>query len=309
MTAQTALSAQIFAPIIASIIIPIAVARIALRAQWRRIGQAFGIWWLGYGLAFSIAGMNFERMMAWSKYFNVLWTIPGVLILVALLQKFAPRPDTKSSAAAPAKKLSLSEQWATLKPEEKRTTLLIIVGFFLFLFSFQVINTEKYKETLRTQFHLPKNASFEQFRYQAAKGRAAWPNIEGVVRFSEDEYRAYMATMWTPGVWKAVPFEHGKASISGPFAADAYAWRSRPPAPVEVGDHLGKFGFLSLQKVYDIKRGRYFCFIVRRIPGAPDSDARRSADSCWSLQRGEDYVGYVAGAIDEDTRTLHMIID
>lgn len=206
---------------------------------------------------------------------------------------------------------SITAQWRALTMAQRWTTAAIGVAVVVLLLSLQQIRRAEQMAILREQFHVPGDIPIAEFR--PGGGKTQWPEIQGVARLTETQYRAYERSLNDPDVWRPSPFRYGGSTIEGAYSTEALWWRERPPLPRYAGDPLSAWGNLSAERFYAIERGRHFCFAVLREPNQDRAPARNApqrfrAMSCWDLNEDDRYFVRIMGAIDPDTRMLHMIV-
>ena len=152
------------------------------------------------------------------------------------------------------------------------------------------------KQQLRSQFRLPEDVALSQVYVRRSSSKPFPADIEGIVQFSEMQFRKYISHLSDPDIWRPIPIVHGGNSFHGPYERNALAWRDL------VGVRPLAWGSLSGQQAQSARNGLYICFSVRddgsgyrgvQCPG-PGSTTVRAA--------------IVQGLLDFDTFTLHMLI-
>ena len=178
--------------------------------------------------------------------------------------------------------------------------VLLGAGFFLLLARMGAPQDAE-KETLRSQFRLPPEVALTKVRVDRKKRAPFPPDLEGCVVFSEAEFRDYVRTLDDPGVWKPVPLPHGGRVFAGPYSADALRW-----GPLSGARQLA-WGSLSWRQAQEVRRGRLLCFAVEFLGDEGGKAAYRGV-AARELAGRQVTAVFVQGLLDEDRRTLHMLI-
>lgn len=162
--------------------------------------------------------------------------------------------------------------------------------------------TQAEANILIQQFHLPKDIEFGRVLINRKNPFARPPEIEAYVRLSETEFRAYQADLNNPDLWQSQPIHYDKQVFTGSYAPDALSWRDNL-----VGRTM-EWGTVSRKQAQDAKRARILCFAMR-YPGTNSAAiAPYDAEPCSERTRELEAVIIVQGLLDEDNRTLHMLV-
>lgn len=178
---------------------------------------------------------------------------------------------------------------------------------------------------LRAQFRIPSEVEFSHSRYPR---RGSANHIEGIIKFSQAEYGAYLSNLENPAIWNAEPIKIGRLETAPPYSPRALSWQ-KLPKPIFAGTTRARWGNLSREPAGNAKAGWAFCLAVRRPIGKRKSDwwrpapkgyehmfpletpvqlAKYNAINCAEMGRSENPSGIILGLIDADTHTLHMIV-
>lgn len=173
----------------------------------------------------------------------------------------------------------------------------LVVGF---LYVFQQIGapTAHEIEVLRSQFRLPDDVALDDVRVNRKTRPANPPRIEGIATFTEPQLRAYLASFGDAVTWRPRPIDYDGQVFSGPYATDALDWQ-----PLDRQAWKG-WGSLSARATEDVRKGHQLCYEVR--PAAADGTIRGTR--CSPPPGPEAPVVFVQGLLDEETRTLHMMV-
>lgn len=200
----------------------------------------------------------------------------------------------------------------SLTPWQWAMTLAIGVGFLLVVSWNHESDKAARLNFLRQQFRLPEDAVFSDYG-NISKSSLAFPRVQAIVKFSPEQIQAYADRLDDPSVWRP-----GYLSYDG---KTAMLVSSEPLRWMDVNESgfmnktQSRWGSLSEEQVPHIRNGRGLCFALRadRLDTAPRSDAepalRYSVEPCSALGPADGAAAYVMGALDFDTRTLHMIVN
>jgi hypothetical protein len=178
--------------------------------------------------------------------------------------------------------------------------LVLVVGFHAWLARIGAPQDAE-KEALRRQFRLPPEVALTKVRVDRKPRGSFAPDVEGIVVFSEAQFREYVGTLDDPAVWKPVPLVHGGRVFAGPYSADALRWEPLP------GRHRIAWVSLSWKQAQEAKHGRHLCFAVQHVEGGEGEGTYRGLAG-WEVGETRMTAVYVQGLIDYDRKTLHMLI-
>lgn len=197
----------------------------------------------------------------------------------------------------------VAARWRALTSQERMASAAIIVALATFVYAIGVGRKDAHFEVLRRQFLLPDDVAASSIR--VAKGSSvARPRVEAIVRLSEQQYRAYAAAI-ADGRWRPFFLTYGGSPVRS-FSAEALRW-NEAPQPAYAGERRVRWGGLSHNEAQSMSNGRVMCFALQRQTGEPS--AAFTARACGEIGRRESVTAYVLGLLDDDTRTLHMVID
>jgi hypothetical protein len=157
------------------------------------------------------------------------------------------------------------------------------------------------RAALREQFHLPPDVSLSEVRVIRKNRLASPPAIEGVVRFSETQFRDYVRCLDDPKIWKPAPLPYDGLAFDGPYSPEAIVWRDLP------GKWRIAWGSLSWKQAQEARNGKLLCFAVRQ-EGGEGASASFHGYPCSEAVGTAMTAVFVQGLIDFDSKTLHMIV-
>lgn len=178
--------------------------------------------------------------------------------------------------------------------------ILLVIAFYAALALIGAPSTDE-KETLRNQFHLPPEVSFSELRVDRKSRLASPMAIEGVVRFSEAQFRDYARRLNDPGLWRPLPIKYDGVAFQGPYSPDALKWEDLP------GKRRIGWGSLSWKQAQEARNGKLLCFAVRQV-GGDEATASFRGETCSDVSMTKARMVLVQGLIDADNKTLHMIV-
>lgn len=178
------------------------------------------------------------------------------------------------------------------------------VVLLLFFFVLKIMGAPKQAEIniLIQQFHLPKDIKLERVLISRREVSVNPPQIEAYVMLSETEFRTYQEGLNNLDLWRSQPIDYDGQVFIGSYAPDALSWNEK-----RVG-RMMEWGQVSWKQAQDAKRARILCFAMR-YPGANSAAiAPYDAAPCSERTRELEAVIIVQGLLDEDNRTLHMLV-
>jgi hypothetical protein len=192
----------------------------------------------------------------------------------------------------------------------KRSGTSLTVLFFTFILVMFINHLSKRElnqdETniLMQQFHLSEGKKIETGRYK--RRDLAWRanplTIDGYVDFSEEEFRAYQASLNNTDFWKSQPIEYDGHVFTGSYAPNALNWVEKQSG------FTFDWGRVSYNQVQYVKNAKVFCFVMP-YPGTDGAAiAPYDAAPCSERTHELDANIIVQGLLDEDNRTLHMLV-
>lgn len=185
-------------------------------------------------------------------------------------------------------------------------TLAIGVGFLLVVAWSHERDKDARLDFLRQQFRLPDGVAFSDYR-NISKSSVALPRVQAIVRFSPEQFQAYVSGLDDPRVWRPGHLSPG-GGTEIPVSSEALRWSDMQGSNV-ANDLTGGWGDLSREQVSQIRNGRVLCFALTMT--RPDSGAgsasRYGTKACSDIAPTDVLGVYVLGALDLDTRALHMI--
>lgn len=166
----------------------------------------------------------------------------------------------------------------------------------------------------RRQFRIPRAVSFQSFesypRTSGFFGREGL-RITGTARFSESQFRAYVAHLDDENVWEPVAYRDYSPSIGETYSAEALRWNALP-IPDSLAQWFDQIGFepdgLGLQD------GVYYCSVILTVRGQPlehNPAAYRwhpVGRSCSELSESEHPTILAFAVLDYEQRLIHVHI-
>lgn len=197
--------------------------------------------------------------------------------------------------------------FAALPIRQRWASAAFLIGLVAFVLFLGLERRAEQMDVVRRQFHLPQAIPFAAF--SMSDGKARWPQLTGVVQFSDGQYRDYVGSLDNGEVWGPIRLEYRGVSAFHQFSPEAFRWRSVPPAPRYAGDPIGRWGFASEPRVYALTDALYFCYgVITIAPEQSVEPPRHRAVACRDLRTDEATHAIVKAALDAETRTLHWII-
>lgn len=155
---------------------------------------------------------------------------------------------------------------------------------------------------LRQQFHLSEDVNFKWGRLKRNALTEQTPKLEAYVKFSEEEFRAYQQNLNNPDLWQPQPIVYDGLVVNGSYAPDALSWDK------EQAGRMMPWGSLSWKQARDASHAKTLCFAMR-YPGTNGAAiAPYDAAPCSEHTRKLGPQIIVQGLLDEDNRTLHMLV-
>ena len=210
----------------------------------------------------------------------LLWAIP-IAIFFAIAVPYRKYDLAKSSG--------LSAQWLALSGRQRLTVIIVIAAVIGIIYVSRTITLGERAAILRQQFHFPDDVALEYFNAQTK--RRYKPCIEGVVRFDDADYQAYLASLDDSAIWTTVLFDCvGSGNITPADRGSGYTWHSLP-YPGWAGDITMRWGSNATGKAQHVKHGRYFCTVViAKAAATRNAPLRYNATACRSVPRGVDHI-------------------
>lgn len=187
---------------------------------------------------------------------------------------------------------------------DKVFVILVLALFCLSLYRCSFHFPER--ELIRQQFHLYQETTFERLHFFGKNKLVAPPSIEAIIRFSDDQFAAYVENLDNPEIWKAIPISYYKTDWLGNYTTtffgdaskNAYQWRdfSRIDA--------GAWGSVSANAIQEIRNGKMFCLSWQQ----PKNSNTYKAAHCHEAASVFEKQIYVKGVLDYDSRLLHVYI-
>ena len=301
----------LFIYVCVAVFVPIALARFVVRAEWRTIGTAALIW---YGFLFLAtgSGLHSQEALGWAFILAMFLSIPALPVIALALKGWA-RLGHRSSAAPTS---AQDPRWwqrirlSVLSPEQWSLLALLVAGYFGTAHWYEQRDLDARAEVLRQMLDLPAGTRFAEF--QSLKSSAMEPRIAAKVRFTEPQFNTFIARLDTAPRWQAGPPHYDGAPVEM-ISPETIRWRD-VPLPVQAGTHFVNWTKLSAAEIRSLRRGRAVCIALQFIPGGSRTTRtstvpRFAARDCSDTAKSDRVSVIALGALDFDTRTLHVLIN
>lgn len=195
-----------------------------------------------------------------------------------------------------------------MTPRQWMMTIAIGVGFLLVVAWSHERDKAARLDFLRQQFRLPDGVAFSDYR-NISKSSVALPRVEAIVRFSPEQFRAYVSELDDPRVWRPGHLSPG-GGTEIPVSSEALRWSDMQGSNV-ANDLPGGWGDLSREQVSQIRNGKVLCFTLTmtRPDSGAESESHYGTKACSNIGPTDQLGAYILGVLDLDTRTLHMIVN
>ncbi len=300
----------IFVYFFVAIVAPVVLARFVVRAEWRIIRNACLIW---YGFLFlALGGFKSGEGFGWVLLLAMFFSIPAVPIIALVLRSWnwLGRSTIGVTSTEPALPWLQRFPFSFMSPAQWSLIALLVTGVFLGTYWYEQRDVNARAEFLRRFLGLPADAKFASI--QSITSSATAPRIAAIVRFTKPQFESFSAQLANSPLWQQAPPHYDGAPIEV-ISPENFRWRD-VPLPVQAGNRFVNWTKLSAAEVKSVRRGRALCIALHRKPWSDrksqSSDvARYAANDCSALAKTEHVSVIVVGALDFDTRTLHMIIN
>lgn len=203
---------------------------------------------------------------------------------------------------------SFASQWRALTNWQRLKVAAIIGSLIVWGVLSNIERRATQTDFLRTQFHLPVTLEFTEFSANIGKAPQR-PEIQGIVQFTDEQFRSYASTLNDQNLWRPTAFQFGSSPVINEYSAQALHWREKEPMPRYGGDRLPSWGNLSRERIYKIKHGSHLCFAGIKVSIASiNTPPTHRIVACTQLTPSDKPIIRVLGALDSDTKTLHMSI-
>ncbi len=291
--------------------VPIALARFIVRADWRTVRNSSIIWYGFLLLAFD--GLGSQEGFGWALIFAMFLSIPAVPIIALILRGWNRLGGV--SLAAPS--ATGDRQWwqrlpvSLLSSAQWFAFALLVFGIIGFIYWQDHRDLNARADVLREFFELPADAKFADIQ-RFSKSRSTAPRIAAIVRFTEPQFKAFAGRLDTQRTWEqgAPRYDGLPLEIISP---ENPRWQGLP-VPTYAGERRVRWTNLSEAEASRMRNGRVLCVALQRKERAWNAQAngetpRFVAHDCSVLAQTDRSAAVVLGALDHDTKTLHMIMN
>lgn len=292
--------------ILVGVVVRVAIVRFGVRASWRTVLYTCLTW---FGLALILTGGSRDAL-GWLPI-ALIYTFPAVPI-IALALTIWRRLGRSEIGTSPTgsgipwlQRLPLS----LASPAQWSAIALLVTGGFLGSYWYEQRDLNARAELAGRFLGLPAGTRFAAF--QSSNSSADAPSIAAIVRFTKPQFDAFVAQFDQAPPWQQGPPHYDGAPVEV-VSPETITWRDGPLLK-RAGNQVVSWNNLSADEMRKFKRGRALCIALQRKPGSTRSthskDAPRYvAKDCSEPATTERVSRIVVGALDFDTRTLHMIV-
>lgn len=303
--------ALIFYALVA-VIVPIALARLIVRADWKVIRNACLLW---YGLLFfGLAGFRSAEHFGWVLILAMFFSIPAVPLfsLILKLWKLLGKKPYPSTNANTTRSWWTRFPSARMSPKQWTVVGMILVGGILYVSWQDRQDINARTDVLRTFFALPSDIQFTEVN-RVSKSAATNPRIEAVAAFTVSQWESYLKQTNNTPPWSLKDVVLGGKPLDI-AAAGILSWRTSP-LPEMVGDRRVRWSNRFRERVPAIRNGRWLCIALsfkrwdERGEGDRSTLPEYAALDCSTIKPKEKVSKLVIGVLDLDNRMLHMVMD
>ncbi len=191
---------DIFIYVCAAFVVPIVVARLVVRAEWRTIRNACFVW---YGfLMLVLGGFKSTEGFGWVLIMAMFWSIPAVPVISLVMKVWKRLGESSMDTAAVRAERPIWARFpiARMSPAQWSVTALLLAGIALFAYWQDQRDLNARADILRQYFGLSVDTTFADVR-RISKSSITTPRIEAIVRFSNSQFRAYRDSLDNLRIW------------------------------------------------------------------------------------------------------------
>lgn len=292
-----------------AIVVPIVLARFVVRADWRTVGYASLIW---YGfLSLTTGGFLNQEALGWVFILAMFLSIPALPVIALVLKGWNWLGRSDASVTSMGATLPWLQRFplSLLSPAQWSAIVLLVTGGFLGTHWYEQRDLNARAGLAGRFLGLPSGTRFASF--QSSNSPATAPSIAAIVRFTKPQFDSFVAQLDQAPPWRQGPPHYDGAPIEV-VSPETIEWRDGPLLE-RAGNKFVSWNNLSAEEMRRFKRGRALCIALQRKPGSYRSTHSRDAPryvakDCSEPAKTERVSRIVLGALDFDTRTLHMII-
>lgn len=292
--------------VLVGVVVRVAIVRFGVRADWRTLLYTCLIW---FGLTLILLGGSRDGL-GWLPI-ALIYTFPAVPIIALALTiwRRLGRSGFGSGPTGPGRPWLQRFPLSFASPAQWLGLAMLVIAYFLGTYWYGQRDLNGRAELAGRFLGLPPGTRFASF--QSSNSPATAPNISAIVRFSQPQFDSFVAQLD-----QAPPWQHGSPHYDGApvelVSPETIRWRDGL-LPERAGSKFVSWNNLSAEEIGRFKRGRALCIALQRKPGSfrstYSSDAPRYvAKDCSEPAKTDRVSRIVLGALDFDTRTLHMII-
>lgn len=177
----------IFIYLCAAFVVPIFLARVVVRAEWRTIRNACFVW---YGfLMLVLGGFKSAEGFGWVLILAMFWSIPAVPVISLVMKVWKRLGGGSMDAAAARAERPIWARFplARMSPAQWSVTALLLAGIALFAYWQDQRDLNARADVLRDYFGLSIDTKFADVR-RISKSSITMPRVEAIVRLSDSQF-------------------------------------------------------------------------------------------------------------------------
>ena len=288
------------------VVVRLAIVRFGVRANWRTLLYTCLIW---FGLTLILLGGSRDGL-GWLPI-ALIYTFPAVPIIALALTiwRRLGRSGIGTGPTGPRHPWLQRFPLSLASPAQWLGLAVVVAGYCLGTYWYEQRDLNARAELAGRFLGLPPGTRFASF--QSSNSPATAPSIAAIVRFTKPQFDSFVAQLDQAPPWQNGPAHYDGAPVEV-VSPETIKWRDGPLLE-RAGNKFVSWNKLSAEELRRFKRGRALCIALQRKPGSYRSthsgDAPRYvAKDCSEPEKTERVSRIVLGALDFDTRTLHMII-
>jgi hypothetical protein len=292
--------------ILVGVVVRVAIVHVGVRANWRTVLYTCLTW---FGLALILTGGSRDGI-GWLPI-ALIYTFPAVPIIALALTiwRRLGRSDVGVVATGAGRSWLQRLPFSLASPAQWSAIALLVTGGLLGSYWYEQRDLTARAELAGRFLGLPPGTRFASF--QSSNSSANAPSIAAIVRFTKPQFDSFVAQLDQAPPWQKGPPHYDGAPVEV-VSPEAITWRDGPLLK-RAGNQVVSWNNLSADEMRKFKRGRTLCIALQRKHGGTaimfsSTAPRYVAKDCTEPATTERVSRIVLGALDFDTRTLHMII-
>lgn len=290
-------------------IIPVTIAHFVVRADSRIILKTCLIW---YGFLFLAFGAFKNADSAgWTLIAAMFFSTFAVPIIAAVLKAWhwLGRSTVGVATTGPIRPWLQQFPISFLSPAQWVMLVVVITGYFFGTHWYEQQDFNRRAALAGRFLGLPTDTIFASF--QSTNSAELAPRIAAIVRFNDSDFKSFITQLDNGPIWpQAIP--HYDGAPVEVLSFENIKWRDHP-LPKQVGDEFISWNNLSGQEIINMQSERVLCIALQKKPRerrgkGSDGLPRFTAKDCSAVAKAEHVSAIVLGALDFDTKALHLII-